>query len=75
MDFLIKGSRFGFCSSVTILTLQVILGKIYVPAKTMKNTFQASDMAIFKQSYQLYKFDNGIFRASSLSLTAGQNQA
>lgn len=70
VDFLIKGSCFGFCSSVTILTLQVILGKIYVPAKTMINIFKASDMDIFKQGYLMYRFDHWIFRASSLSLTA-----
>lgn len=51
MDFLIRGSHLGFCSSVTILTLQVILGKIYVPAKTMINNFKTTDTDIFIQSY------------------------
>lgn len=57
MDFLIKGSCFGFRSSVTILTLQIILGEIYVPAKTMINIFKASDMDVFKQGYLMYRLD------------------
>lgn len=57
MDFLIKGSCFGFSSSVTILTLQAILGNIYIPAKTIINIFKASDMDIFKQGYLTYRFD------------------
>lgn len=50
VDFLIRGSCLGFRSSVTILTLRVILGKIYVPAKTMINTFKTSNIDIFIES-------------------------
>lgn len=57
MDFLIKGSCFGFRSSVTILTLQIILGEIYVPAKTMINIFKTSDVDVFKQGYLMYRLD------------------
>lgn len=67
MDFLIKGSRFGFCSSVTILTLQVILGKIYVPAKTMKNTFQASDMAILNRAISCTNLIMGFSEPAALA--------
>ena len=51
MDFLIRGSRFGFRSSVTILTVQVILGKIYVSDKSTINKFKTSNTDIFIQSY------------------------
>lgn len=67
MDFLIKGSCFGFSSSITILTLQVILGNIYIPAKTMINVFKASDMDIFKQDYLTIDLITGFSEPTALA--------
>lgn len=60
MGFLIRGSHLGCHSSVTILTLQVILGKIYAPAKTTINTFKTSGIDIFIQLSNLMKCTNSV---------------